>query len=319
VRSDRPPSTPRPRSRTKGTPGYGAGINELEVDEFALVNGAELQQRLLAIFRSPSYKPPVLPNIALELTDLSRKSSISYDDVVLVVQKDPLIVASVLKLAQSPLYGGRPVQSLKDALNRLGINMLRDMVWQVVMGMRLFRVRGYTASMERLQAHATLTAYAARIVAQRAGIAGEHAFLCGLLHDVGWSGTLVAISDSERNPPDPKALFAAVDKMHAEAGAAMAKMWGLSPEIVMVIGHHHDFSPQAKPVAVLIPVLCVAERLADELGLGVEPWDPDETVARSDSNLPGRFELAVTTLKLESKLDQIRELVAEAAEKVKST
>jgi putative nucleotidyltransferase with HDIG domain len=319
VRSDPPPNTLR--SRTKKSPGYGAGTHELELDDFALIDGAELQQKLLSIFRSPSYKPPVLPNIALELTDLSRKSSISYDDVVLVVQKDPLIVASVLKLAQSPLYGGRPVQSLKDALNRLGINMLRDMVWQVVMGMRLFRVRGYTATMERLQAHATLTAYAARIVAQRAGIAAEHAFLCGLLHDIGWSGTLVAISENEKNPPEPKTLFAAVDKMHAEAGAAMGKLWGLSPEIVAVIGHHHDFSAQRRPVSVLVPVLVVAERLADELNFGLEACvDPkDETTERSDANLPGRFDLAVTTLKLESKLDGIRELVAEAGERVKSS
>jgi putative nucleotidyltransferase with HDIG domain len=255
---------------TKQSPEYGAGTHTLELNELELANPQELQQRLLSIFRSPHYKPPVLPNVALELTDLSRKAHVSYDDVIKVVEKDPLIVASVLKLAQSPLYGGRlPVQSLKDALNRLGINMLRDMVWQVVMGMRLFRVRNYQSSMERLQVHATFTAYAARIVASRAGIAAEHAFLCGLLHDVGWCGTLIALSENVKNPPEPKTLFAAVDKMHMEAGAAMATFWGLSSEIVQVIKHHHDLSRDKKPVSVLVPVLVVAEHLADEFGYAI--------------------------------------------------
>jgi hypothetical protein len=31
----------------------------------------------------------------------------------------------------------------------------------------------------------------------------------------------------------------------------------LSPEVVAVIGHHHDLSAEQKPVAVLVPVLTV--------------------------------------------------------------
>jgi HD-like signal output (HDOD) protein len=310
-------SQPPPRNRS------AASTHTLEVGDYELGGSKHLQDRLLSIFRAPNYKPPVLPNIALELTDLTRRSNVSYEDVIKVVEKDPLIVASVLKLAQSPLYGGRlPVQSLKDALNRLGINTLRDMVWQVVVGMRLFRVRGYTASMERMQSHSTFTAYAARIVASRAGIAAEHAFLCGLLHDVGWSGTLIAIAENEKNPPDIATLFAAIDKMHAEASGTMAKLWNLSPEIVAVVGHHHDLSPEKKAVSVLVPVLCVAEQLADEFGFGIEPISaatPSAAEARVDANLPGRYEHALSVLRLETKLDGIRTLVEEAADRMRGS
>jgi HD-like signal output (HDOD) protein len=305
---------------TKESPGYGAGTHTIELDEYALTDATELQQKLISIFRSPQYKPPVLPNIALELTDLSRKPHVSYDDVIRVVEKDPMITASVLKMAQSPLYGGRaPVQSLKDALNRLGINMLRDLVWQVVVNMRLFRVRNYAPTMERLQLHATFTAYAARIVASRAGIAAEHAFLCGLLHDIGWTGALLAISENNSKPPEPKTLFAAIDKMHTEAGEAMAKLWNLSPEICTVIGRHHDLDRERKPASVLVPVLCVAEQLGDELGFAIEPTPNDGIIRkdRIDANLDGRFEHAVHLLRLDAKLDSIRELVKEAADKMR--
>ena len=311
---------PNARSRTKQSADYGKGTHEIDVNDSALASTKELQAKLLSIFRSPNYKPPVLPNIALELTDLTRRSNASYEEVIRVVEKDPLIVASVLKLAQSPMYGGRPVQSLKDALNRVGINTLRDMVWQVVVGMRLFRVRGYTASMERLQAHSTFVAYAARIIAARAGIAAEHAFLCGLLHDIGWSGTLVAISESEKNPPEVGLLFAAIDKMHAEAAVAMAKLWGLSQEIITVIGAHHDLQTDKRPVSVLVPVLVVAEQLADEFGFAIEPAAPGGAdKPRVDANLDGRYQHAVSILRLETKLDGIRELVQEAADRLRGS
>lgn len=309
------------RAITKETPGYGSGNYSLDLDEYELADSHDLQQKLLSIFRSPQYKPPVLPNIALELTDLSKKQNVSYDDVVRVVEKDPMITASVLKLAQSPLYGGRPVQSLKDALNRLGIATLRDLVWQVVANMRLFRVRNYAPIMERLQLHAMFTAYAARIIAQRAGIAAEHAFLCGLLHDIGWSGTLLAISENNSKPPDPKTLFAAIDTMHVEAGEAMARLWGLSQEISTVIGHHHHLDKQRKPASVLVPVLCVAEHLADELGFAIEPRPENGVMSkeRIDANLEGRFEIAVGSLKIENKLAAIREAAAEAGQRIRKS
>jgi putative nucleotidyltransferase with HDIG domain len=328
VRSNPPPSPPRksktnpdPRSITKESPGYGEGKYSLDLGDYDLVNVPELHLKLIAIFRSPQYKPPVLPSIALELTDLSRKAHVSYDDVVKVVEKDPMITASVLKLAQSPMYGGRRVQSLKDALNRLGITMLRDLVWQVVVNMRLFRVRNYAPIMERVQAHATFVAHASRIIASRAGIAAEHAFLCGLLHDIGWSGTLLAVSEDTNKPPDPNTLFSAVDKMHVEAGEAMAKLWGLSPEICTVLSNHHHLDKSRKPASVLVPVLVIAEQFAEELDFGIEAKSEDTLVTarkdRIDTNLEGRFDIAVSLLRLESKLDAIRELVVDAAQRMR--
>ena len=315
------PPIPLHSSRSKKLSDPSVVMQDMAHESVSPEAANELRHKLLAFFRSPAYKPPVLPSIALELTELTRRSNVSYEDVVHVVEKDPLIVASVVKLAQSPLYGGRlPVHSLKDALNRVGINTLRDMVWQVVVTMRVFRARSYTSSIEQLQSHSVCTAYAARIVAARAGVAAEHAFLCGLLHDVGWSGALVAISDNEKNTPHVATVFAAIDKIHAEAGRAMATLWGLAPEIVNVIGNHHELTAEGKPSSMLVPVLCVAEQLAAEFGFGVglacgtQPqMDPSV-----DQQVIGSFEHAVTLLHIEDKLDAIRLLVEEAADRLRS-
>lgn len=311
-------SKPPRGALTKNSPGYGAGSHEIDADDYELAEASELRDKLLAIFRSPTYRPPVLPSVAVELTALTRKLDASYDDVVLVLQKDPLIVAGVLKVAQSPLYGGRmPVQSLKEAVQRLGLNALRDIVWQVVTGMRLFRVKSYASVMAQLQAHSMFTAYMARMVAQRAGIAAEHAFLCGLLHDVGISGTLIALAESEKTPPRLNTLWQAIDGMHEAAGGTMAQLWGLSPEIVKVVQHHHQVEMKDKQIAVLVPVLCVAEQLADELGFGLtRELGPDAPREPIDRFLPGRYEHALSTLRLTAKQDELRKYARDIADRM---
>jgi putative nucleotidyltransferase with HDIG domain len=316
VHADRPV-----KSSSRGSTNTTGPTSRNLAASLGLTERLELKDRLLSIFRSPQYKPPILPAVALELITLTRKTSASYEEVIRVVEKDPLLVANVLKLAQSPLYGGSlHAKSLPEALNRLGINTLRDMVWQVVVGLRIFRADAYASTMERLQRHSTFTAYAARIVAVHAGIEAEHAFLCGLLHDVGWSGTLITVSESVPNPPSLETLFVVVDKMHAEAAAAMATLWGLCPEIVDVIGHHHDADIPNYPVPALVPVLCVAEQLADEFDFGIEPKAEGRSlIARADENLAGRFEQAVVFLKLEQKLDGIRESVSQIAERLRAS
>ena len=280
----------------------------------ATLAGVELKDALLALFQAPDYKAPILPAAALELTALTRKSNVSYDQVARVIEKDPLIAASVLKLVQSPVYGGRArVQSLRDALSRLGINTLRDVVWQVVVGTRVFRAPAYAQMLERLQRHCVFTAHAARIVASHAGVTAEHAFLCGLLHDVGWSGALVAVSSSMPTPCKPHVLYTAVDKIHSDAGVIMAKFWQLAPEIVEVIEHHHDH--EYFELAGLIPVLCVAEQFAEQFDFGVEAASADDgSLLGLDEQLVGRNEQAIAVLQLESKLEHIRTQIAEMAE-----
>jgi HD-like signal output (HDOD) protein len=301
---------------TKHSPEYGRGTHNIESNDFELAKPRELQQMLLTIFRSPNYRPPVLPNVAIELADLARKTTASYDEVVGVLQNDPLIVAGVLKVAQSPIYGGRsPVQSLKEAIQRLGINTLRDIVWQVVADMRLFRVKGYTEIMERLQAHSVFTACAARVVASRAGIAAEHAFLCGLLHDVGISGTLIALVEAEKNVPALDALLEAIDGMHEQAGGMIAKLWGLSPAIAGVIQRHHPSSAEWAKAPTLTAVMCVAERLADEQGYSVLDLS---AIEEFDRHAPDGFEQALAKLKLAARLSELRERAAEIAESIRA-
>jgi len=244
----------------------------------------------------------VLPDVALELTELTRRADVSYAQVTQVLERDPLVLAQVLKVAQSPAFATKtPVQSVGEALNRLGMNALRDIVWQVVADMRMFRARAYQPVMKRLRAHSLFTAHMVRQLAREARIASDHAFLCGLLHDVGLTGTLIALSEGTGQPPSIETLWPALDKIHTEAGHMMAQLWKLSPEVCEALKQHHQ-----APSHAVVALIALAEALGDELGYGVVMRDESAPGELPDANPPERMMQAATRLKLDQKLDVLR-------------
>src|SRR4051812_31726677 len=89
-----------------------------------------LRQQLVKTFEDPSYRPPPLPGVAVELLALSAREDCNVEDVVRVLERDEMLAGSVVRLMGSPLYSGRgPVRSLRDAVIRLGVRTVRDAVF----------------------------------------------------------------------------------------------------------------------------------------------------------------------------------------------
>ncbi|OFX25375.1 MAG: hypothetical protein A2V77_13530 [Anaeromyxobacter sp. RBG_16_69_14] len=281
---------------------------------------AEVHVRLLRLFASPSYRPPLLPAVALEIMQLSRRPSATFEEVVAILEHDPILAAKVLSIAQSVFYAPRsPILSLKQATVRLGMKTLRDLVLEAALKLRVFRVPGYEAAMERLARHSTVTAYLMRALCRQTAIEVEYAFLCGLLHDVGIAACLLALSDDARREAIPfDALGTVLDEVHEEASGLIARLWGLPAEIQQVAGTHHQLMVGGTPHPVNAAVI-VAEQLACELDAGVaaQPDAGDSSGRRPlDVNPPEVFAAACDALGFDGhRIDAAR---TEAAEIVKT-
>src|SRR5689334_14424646 len=153
-----------------------------------------LRAELLETFDDPEYEPPPLPSIAFELLQLSSKPNVDIRQIVALLERDELLAATVMRLVSSPLYSGRrPIQSLNDAVIRLGINIVRDIVFQAALGRGVFKGGVYTEAMERVGRHSTVTGYLTRVICRTAGVSADYGFLAGLLHDIGFAALLLAI------------------------------------------------------------------------------------------------------------------------------
>jgi len=224
-------------------------------------------------FGAPSYAPPVLPAVALEVHDLVRRPNVRLDELVDVLERDPMLAGGVLRQARSAAYASRlPPTSLEAAVMRLGFRRVRDIVWQVIFRGRVFRAPLYQAAMDSLRRHSIATAHATRLVAQRTGVPADNAFLAGLMHDVGLAAAILALSghaSRRRRPIDIAAIQGDLRDFHEEAGAIVARLWNFPLELRFVIGHHHDPDVEGydDPLAAAV---CLGQQIAQDLGAGVE-------------------------------------------------
>jgi HD-like signal output (HDOD) protein len=264
---------------------------------------ASLSARLGQVFSLPSYRAPMLPTVALQVMELSRKPGVDFDEVLAILERDGMLAGRVLSIAQSAMYAGRSsIVSLRQALVRLGIKTLRNVVLEAALNLRVFRVPGYEPTMERLRRHSSTTAHLASLVARHGKLDPEAAFVCGLLHDVGMAAALLAIVESTKGVPPPiEDLSLGLDAVHAQASGLLTGLWKLPPEVQRAVSRHHQLRTGGE-IDPMVAVLMVAEQLAYEQDCAMVPvtW-PEEGAGEPLPPPPGSMDSNPQALVLEAR------------------
>lgn len=267
-----------------------------------------LRERLISVFEDPSYRPPPLPGVAMQLLALTGKSDARASEVVRLLEQDEMLAGGVMRLVSSPIYSGRSsITSLKDAVVRLGFKLVRDMVFEVALRSGVFDLAEYSETVAQVQRHSTVTAYVARIVCSKARMDADHAFICGLLHDIGFAAVLFAITHFEgAESPPLEPIWTDVDALHERASGIVATLWGLPQAMTEVVGHHHHLhTGEFSRVAAAI---CIADRLSMAFGADVVgPADDQGIAIAADAVSDLDFEIARGELGISGqKLDEIQ-------------
>ena len=228
---------------------------------------SSLRQQLIRTFENPNYRPPPLPTIALELQTLTRTEDAGIDDVVRVLEKDEMLAGSVVRLVASPLYAGRgPVRSLRDAVIRLGVRTVRDVVFESALRRGVFDMPEYKETIEQIGRHSRATGYIARAVCRQTRISEDMAFLCGLLHDIGFAALLFSAARTKPGPPLAE-LWSEIDTLHEQGSKLVTKLWGLPAELSAIVGaHHHVHTGTTSRMAA---VITVSDYLTGHFGLSI--------------------------------------------------
>jgi putative nucleotidyltransferase with HDIG domain len=90
---------------------------------------------------------------------------------------------------------------------------------------------------QALLRHSMATGMIAKQLARDMGCNHDQAFVCGLLHDLGWIVMLELLA--EYDLPAEKRDQMIMDH-HSVVGGLVAKKWNLSEDIQEVIRHHHN-------------------------------------------------------------------------------
>ncbi len=231
-----------------------------------------LIDELLETFASPDYQPPLLPGAALQLLSLARDPDVAMSKVIALLESEPLIVARVIRTAQSPFYSaGARIRTIEDAVLRLGMRAISLVFAEAAMNAEVFSSEVFQEPMQALRRHSTATAHIAKKLSERMGQPGDRAYLCGLLHDIGIAACMLVAPSLEG--PDGRGfdfgqLQGPIHAVHEQAGEILSSLWNMPQGLRWIFAHHHSFAlrTHVSPVAALV---CLSSWIAGEAGAGV--------------------------------------------------
>jgi putative nucleotidyltransferase with HDIG domain len=190
--------------------------------------------------------PKLLPQLLAALSDVDA----DIGRVVELITFDPALTAKVLQVCNSAYHSlSMRVSSVAEAVNRLGFHGVY-MIVAIASSEDLLQV-GSSSKLDpnALWRHLVTSAFAAQLLASRAGEDGNMLFTAGLLHDIG----KVPLADVLKGDYDAlvtdASLFgrplaalesASFNLNHAEVGARLLENWTFSPEFVAAVRYHHD-------------------------------------------------------------------------------
>lgn len=184
---------------------------------------------------------PRLPEVAMQINVVLEDDGCDFGKVADVIASDASVTTRVLQVANSPLVRGRvEITSLKTAVCRLGLDMVRNLVFCIALNdtyeSKDPRVREL---LRREWRHATAVATLAYVLAQNIrGLSEDIALMMGLVHDIGALPIINFLATREQLLSNDQAVQAIIDATHEEVGAMIAEKWKLPDGFAEVIGDH---------------------------------------------------------------------------------
>lgn len=224
------------------------------------------------------FKLPLMPSTVSSALALTRDPGSSFVGLSGLIETDPPLTAELLKLANSPLFGGmRRVGGLRSALVRVGLDGIRELLI-IAAAARVLVVPGNRRLTQRLQRRAIAVGLCATNLAFRCNLPTDEAFTAGILHDVGQAVAWQLIKDcrAQLGPrfDDIHEQKRLADKAHQDLGERLGREWRLPPETIAALGFHHRPHEVGGP-ARLVWAVAAANDVVDFMGIHIEDESPE--------------------------------------------
>lgn len=218
----------------------------------------------------------MLPATAHEVLELSGQPSVRIDKIVALIERDAILAASVLKLANSPLLGGRvQILSVGRAVTQIGLRRVRDLLFAIVRK-AVFPPSGHRALHQKVFGESVAVACACDKLGYLFKNHGEQRFLYGLFHNVGKGAVLNTVSELQHGGigahVSEEEVVSLVERHYVRAGGLVAHRWRLpEPFHDAITLHRHPELAIDDGVFIEVPLITHFARLiCATYGIGFE-------------------------------------------------
>lgn len=194
---------------------------------------------------------PILPHICSAINHVLSEKVVAADTLAGLVTQDIALTAKIMHAASLCWPSGRSgALTLTEAMRQIGVETLRALVLEQTVSALTSGHAVPRDSVDCFTRHSRMTGALAHDIAQMEGLSSEacsHAFMAGLLHDIG--SLLLAGAYPERYAQAAARAGATVGiceaeylefgASHADVGAYLMGIWGLPDLVVEAISDHH--------------------------------------------------------------------------------
>lgn len=233
---------------------------------------------------------PVMPPIVSEILKLKASGNYDKKKLLNLISKDPVLSAQVIKWANAPYYGKNKITtSINDAIDDvLGLELAMNICIGIAIGEIVnIPVKGILG-LKQFWKHtlyvAALTEQLAAIIAKDKKVNKNLAYLCGLLHDIGFLvlgqifppqySLLSQAAELNKDEKIVKLENHILNVSHQSLGVWLMDAWKMPNEIKVVVEHHHNPEYSGEHV-IYANIVFIADSVIKrvELGLNLENVD----------------------------------------------
>ncbi|HET56670.1 MAG TPA: HDOD domain-containing protein [Ignavibacteria bacterium] len=243
----------------------------------------EIKRNLYSKHLSRIRNLPSIPSLMLEVSRLLEDPRTSATELGRLISRDQAMVAKVLMVANSPLYGiPRKVSTVEFAIVILGFNHIKNIVvaLSVMNAFQSTNKRKWNRS--KFWAHSIAMGVLSKRIAGDLGFGrtGE-AFTAGLLHDLGISAIQRYFPNEFNNINKLVEIenirHITAEKMtmgltHAEIGQFLINNWNLPENLANAVRYHHEPS-EAQEETILPSIIHLADFMTQKFRNGDFDWD----------------------------------------------
>ncbi len=195
-----------------------------------------------------------LPDVAAEVMEMCGRAGGDAAKMERTLTRDPFISAQVVSIANSAMFAPRmPILGVRDAVVRIGLDAVRDVVVMVVANSTMFRVRGFERQVDAFRRRMLASASTARFLAKAVRAESEYGFLAGLLHDIGELVLLercaqegLITAPTWDDPVEGALVRERIHAHHTAVGSTLCRSWKLPTGVVDAAQFHHDYRSGGK-------------------------------------------------------------------------
>ncbi len=226
----------------------GVPIPELTPEAVAIEN------LLVSYFDGHDLNMPPLSHVTERVLKLLRSKKSSMASISETLSEDPVLAASILRMANCPLYRGLDkIAAVTPAVTRLGAKAVHTLMMHESLRSTMFpgNKGGESNMAQRLWSRSLVSAHVMRALSKFTKVDEEDAYLLGLLHDIG-SVVVLRIILNDRTvssfDPDENTFEYLCAECHQEFGELIANEWNLPDDVTSIITNHHQFPSDEDPL-----------------------------------------------------------------------